>query len=29
MIPRKPLPHPERLEEQNKPLQNLYPTAMK
>jgi peptidase M28-like protein len=29
MIPRKPLPHPERLEEQNKPLHDLYPTAMK
>ena len=29
MIPRKPLPHPERLEEQNKPLPDLYPTAMK
>ena len=27
MIPRKPLPHPERLEEQNKPLPDLYPTA--
>ena len=29
MIPRKPLPHPERLEEQNKHLQDLYPTAIK
>ncbi len=29
MIPRKPLPHPERMEEQNKPLPDLYPTAMK
>jgi carboxypeptidase Q len=29
MIPRKPLPHPERLEEQNKPLPDLYPTAIK
>ncbi|HTZ59983.1 MAG TPA: M20/M25/M40 family metallo-hydrolase [Acidobacteriaceae bacterium] len=29
MIPRKPLPHPERLEEQNKPLPDLYPTAVK
>jgi hypothetical protein len=29
MIPRKPLPHPERLEEQNKHLPDLYPTAIK
>lgn len=29
MIPRKPLPHPERVEEQNKPLPDLYPTAIK
>jgi carboxypeptidase Q len=29
MIPRKPLPHPEREEEQNKPLTDLYPTAIK
>jgi carboxypeptidase Q len=29
MMPRKPLPHPERLEEQNKPLPDLYPTAIK
>jgi carboxypeptidase Q len=29
MIPRKPLPHPERLEEQNKPLPDLYPMAIK
>jgi carboxypeptidase Q len=29
MIPRKPLPHPERMEEQNKPLPDLYPTAIK
>jgi carboxypeptidase Q len=29
MIPRKPLPHPEKLEEQNKPLPDLYPTAVK
>jgi carboxypeptidase Q len=29
MIPRKPLPHPERLEEQNKPVPDLYPTAIK
>jgi carboxypeptidase Q len=29
MIPRKPLPHPERLEEQNKSLPDLYPTAIK
>jgi carboxypeptidase Q len=29
MIPRKPLPHPERLEEQSKPLPDLYPTAIK
>jgi carboxypeptidase Q len=28
MIPRKPLPHPELLEEQTKPLTNLYPTAV-
>ncbi|MGC2401153.1 MAG: M20/M25/M40 family metallo-hydrolase [Acidobacteriaceae bacterium] len=29
MIPRKPLPQPERLEEQNKPLTDLYPAAVK
>ena len=29
MIPRKPLPHPEREEEQSKPLTDLYPTAIK
>ncbi len=29
MIPRKPLPHPDWLEEQNKPLPDLYPTAIK
>jgi hypothetical protein len=29
MIPRKPLPHPERLEQQNKPLPDLYPMAIK
>ncbi len=29
MIPRKPLPHPEREEERNKPLPDLYPTAIK
>jgi carboxypeptidase Q len=29
MIPRKPLPRPERMEEQNKPLPDLYPTAIK
>ena len=28
MIPRKPLPHPELLEEQAKPLPDLYPTAV-
>jgi carboxypeptidase Q len=28
MIPRKPLPHPELLEEQTKPLTDLYPTAV-
>ncbi len=28
MIPRKPLPHPELLEEQAKPLTDLYPTAV-
>ncbi len=28
MIPRKPLPHPERLEQQNMPLPDLYPTAI-
>jgi carboxypeptidase Q len=28
MIPRKPLPHPELREEQNKPLPDLYPTAV-
>jgi carboxypeptidase Q len=28
MIPRKPLPHPELLEGQTKPLTNLYPTAV-
>jgi carboxypeptidase Q len=28
MIPRKPLPHPELLEEQSKPLTDLYPTAV-
>jgi carboxypeptidase Q len=28
MIPRKPLPRPELLEEQTKPLTNLYPTAV-
>jgi peptidase M28-like protein len=28
MIPRKPLPHPELREEQNKPLPGLYPTAV-
>jgi len=28
MIPRKPLPHPELLEQQNKPLPDLYPTAI-
>jgi carboxypeptidase Q len=27
-IPRKPLPHPELLEGQTKPLTNLYPTAV-
>ena len=27
MIPRKPLPHPELLEQQNKPLAGLYPSA--
>jgi carboxypeptidase Q len=29
MIPRKPLPHPELMEEQAKPLTDLYPTAVK
>jgi carboxypeptidase Q len=29
MFPRKPLPHPERLEEQGKSLPDLYPTAAK
>jgi carboxypeptidase Q len=29
MIPRKPLPHPELLEQQSKPLPDLYPTAVK
>jgi carboxypeptidase Q len=29
MIPRKPLPHPERLEQQEKSLPDLYPTAIK
>ena len=29
MIPRKPLPHPELLEQQSKPLPDLYPTAIK
>ena len=29
MIPRKPLPHPERLEQQDKPLPDLYPTRNK
>jgi carboxypeptidase Q len=29
MMPRKPLPRPERLEEQSKPLADLYPTAVK
>jgi carboxypeptidase Q len=29
MMPRKPLPHPELLEQQNKPLPDLYPTAIK
>jgi carboxypeptidase Q len=29
MMPRKPLPHPERMEEQSKPLPDLYPTAAK
>jgi carboxypeptidase Q len=28
MIPRKPLPHPEMMEEQAKPLPDLYPTAV-
>jgi hypothetical protein len=28
MIPRKPLPHPELMEEQTKPLPDLYPTAV-
>jgi carboxypeptidase Q len=28
MIPRKPLPHPELLEQQTKPLTDLYPTAI-
>ena len=28
MIPRKPLPHPELRDEQNKPLPDLYPTAV-
>jgi carboxypeptidase Q len=28
MIPRKPLPHPELREEQNRPLPDLYPTAV-
>jgi hypothetical protein len=28
MIPRKPLPHPELRDEQNKPLPDLYPTAI-
>ena len=28
MIPRKPLPHPELLEQQGKPLPDLYPTAV-
>ena len=28
MIPRKPLPRPELLEQQNKPLPDLYPTAV-
>ena len=28
MIPRKPLPHPELLEQQAKPLTDLYPTAV-
>jgi carboxypeptidase Q len=28
MIPRKPLPHPELMEEQTKPLTDLYPTAV-
>jgi carboxypeptidase Q len=29
MMPRKPLPHPERMKEQSKPLPDLYPTAVK
>jgi carboxypeptidase Q len=29
MMPRKPLPRPERVEEQSKPLADLYPTAVK
>jgi carboxypeptidase Q len=29
MIPRKPLPHPELLDQRNKPLPDLYPTAVK
>jgi carboxypeptidase Q len=29
MIPRKPLPHPELLEQKSKPLPDLYPTAVK
>ncbi len=29
MFPRKPLPHPEKLEEQGKPLPDLYPGATK
>jgi Zn-dependent M28 family amino/carboxypeptidase len=28
MIPRKPLPHPELMEQQAKPLTDLYPTAV-
>jgi carboxypeptidase Q len=28
MIPRKPLPHPERLEQQSQPLPDLYPSAI-
>jgi hypothetical protein len=28
MIPRKPLPHPELRDQQNKPLPDLYPTAV-
>jgi hypothetical protein len=29
MLPRKPLPHPELWEQQNKPLEGIYPDAVK